>query len=316
MRALSHAAALLVLASPCAGFAVGPATRLAQQPPLQRAAVAMMSDAPAPEAKVTIRTPETSAASGSSSSSSSGTKIKVRVKTKEEREAAAKEREAAAAAAAAELAEEDSDTTTSVTIKAAPPPPPAPEGPKLSQEEQDLLEATQRANCSKILEALQTGVNPNIRDPKGRTPLHFMSGVGLAPGVVLLIHFGADVEARDEDGLAPIHMAAGYANAQTLRVLVAAGADANVTATAQGTPLSVVLQLGEYQLKAFIEEKKGALQRFKKKDDKLEKLKACLEVLEDPQAVRDDTKWDDYLEDVLKTITVTAPKLEEEAAAA
>jgi len=159
-----------------------------------------------------------------------------------------------------------------------------------------LLEATQKANCTKILEALQTGVNPNIRDPKGRTPLHFMSGVGLAPGVVLLIHFGADVEARDEDGLAPIHMAAGYANAQTLRVLVAAGADANVTATSQGTPLSVVLQLGEYQLKAFIEEKKGALQRFKKKDEKLEKLKACLEVLEDPQAVRDDSDWDAYLE--------------------
>ena len=61
----------------------------------------------------------------------------------------------------------DDDTTTTVTVKApvrAPPPPPS--GPVLSQSEQDLLEATQRANCTKVLEALQAGANPNVRDPR------------------------------------------------------------------------------------------------------------------------------------------------------
>ena len=52
---------------------------------------------------------------------------------------------------------------------------------------------------------------------KGRTPLHFMAGVGLAPACVLLIHYGAQVDTRDNDGLTPMHMAAGYANAQTLK---------------------------------------------------------------------------------------------------
>jgi len=129
-----------------------------------------------------------------------------------------------------------------------------------------------------------------------------MSGVGLAPAAVLLVHFGADVNARDLEGLVPMHMAAGYANAQTLRVLVAAGADPTLEANTQGTPLSVVLGLGDYQYKAFVEEKKNALQKFKKKDDKLEKLKACLEVLEDPAAVQAETDWDDLVSEVLKTI--------------
>ena len=75
--------------------------------------------------------------------------------------------------------------------------------------------------------------------------------LGLAPAAVLLIHFGAQLDVRDGEKLTPMHMAAGYANAQTLRVLVAAGADTNVTGLQQGTPLQVVLRLGEYQLEQF-----------------------------------------------------------------
>jgi len=53
-----------------------------------------------------------------------------------------------------------------------------------------------------VLEALLDGANPNIRDPNGRTGLHFMAGVGLAPACVLLIHFGADVDALDNSVIA------------------------------------------------------------------------------------------------------------------
>eukprot|EP00965_Chrysotila_dentata_P239378 6203074-Pleurochrysis_carterae.AAC.1 len=117
-----------------------------------------------------------------------------------------------------------------------------------------LLRGTQAANLTLILDALKMGANPNVRDSNGRTPLHFMAGVGLAPACVLLIQFGepftscsyasyfnlvrkspttlrslgcvgADIEAIDGQGLTPVHMAAGYANAQTLKVLIAAGAD-------------------------------------------------------------------------------------------
>ena len=57
---------------------------------------------------------------------------------------------------------------------------------------------------TQLLDALLAGANPNLRDPNGRTGLHFMCGIGLAPACVLLIHFGADVDARDNAGLAPV----------------------------------------------------------------------------------------------------------------
>ena len=55
--------------------------------------------------------------------------------------------------------------------------PPSPPKVVLSSEEEELLNATQTADCLGLLAALQKGANPNIRDPKGRTPLHFMCGV-------------------------------------------------------------------------------------------------------------------------------------------
>eukprot|EP00966_Prymnesium_polylepis_P262712 6068118-Prymnesium_polylepis.1 len=146
-----------------------------------------------------------------------------------------------------------------------------------------LLNATQSANSSGVLEALQAGANPNVRDPKGRTPLHFMAGVGLAPAVVLLVHYGAQLDAQDADGLTPLHMAAGYANARTLRVLVAAGADIELTGESQGTPFEVVKSLGEYEWsQVYASGKKMG----KKKDEKLQKLKQCVDILLDPEQVR------------------------------
>jgi len=260
------------------------------------------------DTKITVRAPGASSAaaqpsatadSNSSSSSSSsgggGTKVTVRVRSPSER--------AAAAASPAPVDESDDDLMVStVTVKApakivAPPPPP-PTGPALTESEQTLLAAVQRANCSSILQSLLDGANPNVRDPKGRTPLHFVAGVGLAPAAVLLIHFGAQIDARDEDGLTPIHMAAGYANSQTLRVLVAAGADTTLTGNAQGTATEVVCTLGDYQLREWINNRN----RFQKKDEKLDKLKACMDVLDDPQAVREEANWDEMLVEVMKAI--------------
>jgi len=284
-------------------FAVAPTCHSPPQPLTRRAAPLARTSrlALVEETKITIKKPpgsaEPDAASAAASGESSGTKVTVRVRSPSERAAAA----AAPAAAATDNDDED-DMEVKVAVKApakivAPPPPP-PTGPKLTEAEQLLLAATQRANCSQVLEALQDGANPNVRDPKGRTPLHFVAGVGLAPASMLLIHFGAQVDARDEDGLTPLHMAAGYANAQTLRVLVSAGADPTLTAKVQGTAKEVVCALGDYQLSEFIKTRN----RFKKKDEKLEKLKSCMDVLEDPEAVREEADWDEMLVEVMKAI--------------
>ncbi len=186
-------------------------------------------------------------AGGDAITTASGTKVKVRVRKPGAGGAKAK----TPSKPADDLPEDDDTTDMKITVKAAPPPPPPPppRGPALTEAEKMLLDGTQRANCTTILKALQDGANPNVQDPKGRTPLHFMSGVGLAPAVMLLIHYGAQLNVRDDEGLTPMHMAAGYANAKTLRVLIGAGADNTLEGNTQGPPIEIVMNLGEYQYK-------------------------------------------------------------------
>jgi len=222
--------------------------------------------------------------------------VTVRVRPKGERKAAA----------AAPAASEAVDMATTVTVKAPDAAPvvqvaePSLATANLSKADELLLEGTTKANCTTMLRALQEGADPNVRDPKGRTPLHFVAGLGLAPAAVLLVHYGAQLDVRDGEELTPMHMAAGYANAQTLRVLVAAGADTTLIGQRQGTPLQIVLQLGDYQLTQFLN-RTGA-DRLKKKDDKLEKLKACLDIFDDVEGVREAECWEDMMTEVLTTI--------------
>mmetsp|Transcript_3272 Transcript_3272/g.9443 ORF Transcript_3272/g.9443 Transcript_3272/m.9443 type:complete len:283 (+) Transcript_3272:3-851(+) len=274
---------LLALASLATVSALQPILRLPHAPAATRARPALLRDE-ADDVSVVVKPPEPE------------TKIAIRVKKPGE----------GAAPAAPEIVADDATVSIKVNAvkkPAAPAPEPAgPPIPKRSPEEEALFEATQNANCTQLLDALLAGANPNLRDPNGRTGLHFMCGIGLAPACVLLIHFGADVDARDNAGLAPVHMAAGYANAQCLRVLIAAGADHTAVGD-QGTPLDVVERLGEYQLDQFLE--RSGVEKFtKKKDEKLEKLKVCAEALLDPDKVREEEAWDDLIADVLKLCAV------------
>jgi len=251
--------------------------------------------------KITIKPPSGGGAAESSSESSGmTTTIKVKPKTD----------------AAPEVAAVVDDADTKVTVKVnkikkdlsqAPVPDDQPPRTPRSEAEELLLNATQAANCTRLIKALQMGANPNIRDPNGRTPLHFCAGIGLAPACVILVHFGAQLDVRDNGGLTPMHMAAGYANAQTLKVLVEAGADPTISGDEQGSPLEVVTSLGEYQYEQVWKERKKSknpLERLKKKDEKLEKLKKCMEMLEDPEKVRAESVWDETVLEVLRTLAV------------
>lgn len=274
-------------------------------PSFSRTAVIAMEESTTPTAsKITIRKPGEAKAADSSG----GTKVSVRVRSPEERKAAQAATDAAAPADAA-AATDDSSMKVSVKVKA-----PAAkkeetikggyEIAKLSEADKLLLEGTQKANCTTMIRALQDGANPNTQDPNGRTPLHFVAGLGLAPAAVILIHFGAQLEARDKDGLTPMHMASGYANAQVLRVLVQAGASTDVVGKQQGKPVEVVVALGDYQLSQF-RNRTGA-DKLKKKDDKLEKLKSCLDVLDNVEDVRSEQTWEEIVEEVMICISPDA----------
>ena len=276
-RAATRLLVCAALASPAWSLAlVGPFAPVQRAPNCARAAVRAEEGG---GVKVSIKAPSAKTAEAAEAAAPA-TSVKISVKAPSKDGAAAK----AAAAPPAPAAAAASTMTTTVKVNAptaAPAAPAAPAGPKRTPAEEELLAGTQGANMTRVLTALQDGANPNICDPKGRTPLHFSAGVGLAPAVLLLIHFGADMNARDAEGLTPLHMAAGYANPETMKLLIAAGADTTLVGEKQGTALSVVQSLGQYQWEKFYkEEKKGLQDRFKKKDEKLEKLRKCMDAFE------------------------------------
>lgn len=235
------------------------------------------------DVKITVKPPSGSTSAAESDGASASSNVKIRIKPK-----------GTAAAATPEVPVAVDDDEMKMTVKMPDSVPVVVEQrenlatPVRSDAEKLLLNATQAANCTRLLQALEMGANPNMRDPKGRTPLHFVAGIGLAPACLLLVHYGAQIDVQDEGGLTPMHMAAGYANAQTLKVLVMAGADPSIAGESQGTPLEIVTALGEVQYQDFMkrrQEDKNPLNKLKKKDDKLEELKKCMEVLETQEEI-------------------------------
>ena len=80
----------------------------------------------------------------------------------------------------------------------------------------------------------------NIRDYKGRTPLHWAATRGDVSAVNLLLDNGADVNAQDEGKATPLILAASSGSVRTLELLLLAGADVNLTDIRGGHSLHYV----------------------------------------------------------------------------
>ena len=178
--ARSSALALLALAHCCTGLLVqqrlAPFTAATHRS-LRTGQPLLVEGESDSKVKITIKPPSgggDAAAAAESSSASTGmtTSIKVNVRPKTD--------------PLPEVAAVDDDDTK-VTIKVnklkqdlsqAPIPPDRPPRKKRSDAEELLLNATQAANCTRLITSLQMGANPNILDPNGRTPLHFCAGIG------------------------------------------------------------------------------------------------------------------------------------------
>eukprot|EP00126_Sphaerothecum_destruens_P007601 Sdes_comp19908_c0_seq3m12318 len=78
---------------------------------------------------------------------------------------------------------------------------------------------------NQVLEFLNSGVEVNSADTKGRTPLHIAATRTNVSIASLLINHGADVNAADANGNTALHLAACTNNIKMVTLLLDAGTD-------------------------------------------------------------------------------------------
>ena len=84
--------------------------------------------------------------------------------------------------------------------------------------------------CDALLVLVDCGVDLEVKDKDGRTPLARAAAAGLHDVVgVLAYELHADFEAADEGGRRPLALAAAHGNDQCVRVLLEMGADARAS---------------------------------------------------------------------------------------
>jgi ankyrin repeat protein len=80
----------------------------------------------------------------------------------------------------------------------------------------------------------------NLRDYKGRTPLHWAATRGDSSAVSLLVDNGADVNVQDEEKATPLILAASSGSVRTIELLLLAKANVHLTDSRGGQALHYV----------------------------------------------------------------------------
>ncbi len=103
----------------------------------------------------------------------------------------------------------------------------------------DIHKAAFEGDVGCIKKLMDEGVDPNVRDVFGRTPLHLAVQAGHRGVVELLLNYGADPNARDAAGQTPLHWAVACGHADIEELLLERGADPNAKDFAGNTPLHI-----------------------------------------------------------------------------
>jgi len=91
---------------------------------------------------------------------------------------------------------------------------------------------------------VKLGADLEVMDSIGSTPLHYAARNGQVDALRALINLGANPDAQDEIGTQPIHAAAFGGNEAAIKLLASQGANVNVRNFKKSTPLHFAAQRG------------------------------------------------------------------------
>jgi len=93
-----------------------------------------------------------------------------------------------------------------------------------------LHDAVKHRQMDVVSTLLEHKANPNVRDVRGRTPLHsaILNGKNYSSIVQLLVTYGANINSCDGSTNTPSHLVLELMDAELLSVLVSLGADVNL----------------------------------------------------------------------------------------
>ena len=102
-----------------------------------------------------------------------------------------------------------------------------------------------REAAQSVREAIDAGVDINVKRDDGGTPLHAAAGSGNLTVIQALLDAGADVHAKDDDGETPLHAAAAFGRSpRVIQALLDAGADVHAKDDDGETPLHAAAAFG------------------------------------------------------------------------
>lgn len=104
----------------------------------------------------------------------------------------------------------------------------------------DIIEGTSSASLLVAAWLTRAGVDCDVPDSTGNTPLHHASAGGQRSLALYLLAHGADVHRANREGRTPLHYACSYGHAQLAGDLVAAGANLDVEDKFGSSPRAIV----------------------------------------------------------------------------
>eukprot|EP00803_Ostreobium_quekettii_P011319 evm.model.scf_21EXC.25 EVM.evm.TU.scf_21EXC.25 scf_21EXC:221917-227164(-) len=100
------------------------------------------------------------------------------------------------------------------------------------------------AAVAKLL--LTNGADPNARNWRNETPLHYVGTWNRYQICSLLLKQGAEIDAVDAEGETPLHEAVGYGGVDVVKVLLEGGADTYIEDLAGDTPREFICRCTTY----------------------------------------------------------------------